>query len=90
MSERQGNRFEPTIRRLSPGETEGWGEALEVEQTPRYHYTSPEAFLSIIRSKTLRFSDIRYMNDKTESIYFLKVLLDFMDEDGHRQQYPAR
>lgn len=51
-----------------------------------YHYTSPEAFLSIIQNKTLRFTDIRYLNDRSEGIYFVKLLLDFMDR--HKSKYP--
>ena len=51
-----------------------------------YHYTSPSAFLSIIQSQTLRFTDIRYLNDKSEGIYFVKLLLDFMD--SYRNEYP--
>lgn len=47
----------------------------------KYHYTSPEAFLSIINNKSLRFTDIRYMNDKSEKIYFVKALLDYLQEN---------
>ena len=39
-----------------------------------YHYTSPDAFLSIIQNQAVRFTDIRYLNDKTEGIYFVKLL----------------
>ena len=49
-----------------------------------YHYTSPEAFLSIIQNQTLRFTDIRYLNDRTEGIYFIKTLLDFMEKNKER------
>lgn len=45
-----------------------------------YHYTSPSAFLSIIKNKQIRFSDVRFMNDKSEGIYFVKLLLDYIDE----------
>ncbi len=45
-----------------------------------YHYTSPNAFLSIIRDGFIRFSDIEYMNDKSETVYAVKVLLDFLDK----------
>ena len=51
-----------------------------------YHYTSPDAFLSIIQYQTLRFTDIRYLNDRSEGIYFVKLLLDFMDK--HKTKYP--
>lgn len=46
-----------------------------------YHYTSPDAFLSIIQNQAVRFTDIRYLNDKTEGIYFVKLLLDFLDKN---------
>ncbi len=45
-----------------------------------YHYTSPNAFLSIIRDGFIRFTDIEYMNDKSETVYAVKVLLDFLDQ----------
>ena len=51
-----------------------------------YHYTSPEAFLSIIQSYSIRFTDIRYMNDRAEGIYFVKLLLDFVAKN--RGNYP--
>ena len=54
--------------------------------TTTYHYTSPEACLSIIQNKTVRFTDVRYLNDKTEGIYFVKVLLDFLDK--YKGKYP--
>lgn len=47
----------------------------------RYHYTSPDAFLSIIQSKKIRFSDVRFMNDKSEGVFFVKLLLEFMDRN---------
>ena len=31
-----------------------------------YHYTSPKAFLSILENKQVWFTDVRYMNDKSE------------------------
>ena len=66
----------PLIKRFSPGSVDDEVSSNEIV----YHYTSPEAFLSIIRSHTLRFTDIHYLNDKSEGIYFTKLLLDFMDE----------
>lgn len=49
-----------------------------------YHYTGPDAFLSIIQHQGVRFTDIRYLNDKAEGIYFVKVLLDFLENNkGH-------
>lgn len=55
----------------------------DTEKQPRntYHYTSPDAFLSIIKNECIRFSDIRYMNDKSETVYAVKLLLDFLQEN---------
>lgn len=50
-----------------------------------YHYTSPGAFHAIVNDGFVRFSDIKYMNDKSESVFFVKVLLDFLDE--HPEDY---
>lgn len=51
-----------------------------------YHYTSPNAFLNIIRSKTIRFTDIRYMNDHSERVFFIKLLIDFFE--SNHEKYP--
>lgn len=39
-----------------------------------YHYTSLQGLMGIVGSRTLRASDIRYMNDSTELIYALNLL----------------
>ena len=52
----------------------------------KYHYTSPDAFLSIITKKNLRFTDARFMNDKSELIYFVKILLEFLQSS--KTKYP--
>lgn len=59
-----------------------------IEKSPLnlYHYTSPNAFLSIIKNKSLRFTDARYMNDKSETLYFLKVLVEFVENNF--EKYP--
>lgn len=62
----------------------GWGTKNPI--TTAYHYTSPEAFLSILRDGYIRFSDIEYMNDRSEMVYVYKVFLDFLDE--HKEEYP--
>ena len=49
-----------------------------------YHYTSSDAFISIIKNGTLRFTDIKYMNDKSECIFFIKVLLDFLFNNNYK------
>lgn len=38
-----------------------------------YHYTSPEAMLSILQSKALRFSDCEFMNDPEEIAYCYRL-----------------
>lgn len=38
-----------------------------------YHYTSPEAMLSILQNKTLRFSDCEFMNDPEEVAYCFRI-----------------
>lgn len=52
-----------------------------------YHYTSPEGFLGIMKSGQLWFTDIRYLNDKSEGLYFVKLLIEFAEK--HRDQYPV-
>lgn len=61
-------------------------ELEEVEDKYVYHYTSPEAFLSIIDKASVRFSDIRYMNDKSESIFIVKRLIEFAEKK--KNTYP--
>jgi len=39
--------------------------------TKLYHYTSPEGLFSIIKHNTIRFTDYRFLNDKTEYKYIL-------------------
>lgn len=52
-----------------------------------YHYTSPEAFRAIVEKKALRFTDIRFLNDKSESIYFVEMLAEFLEKKG--KNYPV-
>ena len=52
-----------------------------------YHYTSPEAFRAIVQKRALRFTDIRFLNDKSESTYFVEMLADFLNKRG--QDYPV-
>lgn len=51
----------------------------------QYHYTSPNGLLSIIKNKSLRFTDIRFLNDKSESLYLVKVICDYFAEN--KQKY---
>ncbi len=39
-----------------------------------YHYTSANAFISIIEHGTLRFTDRNYLNDKSEGKYVLELI----------------
>lgn len=57
----------------------------------RYHYTSSSALMSILNTKekdfgSVRFTDSRFMNDRSEHMYFVKQLLEFMDKS--RKKYP--
>ena len=48
----------------------------------RYHYTSVNALMNILKnqneSATVRFTDVRYLNDKSEMLYFIKCLIVFL------------
>ena len=52
-----------------------------------FHYPGPDAFLSIIQRQEIRFTDIRYLNDRSEGIYFIKLLLDFLEKNAGK--YPS-
>lgn len=54
--------------------------------TLKYHYTSPNSFLSIIKNKELYFTDIRYLNDKSEPIFVVKRMVEFVDVN--HEKYP--
>jgi hypothetical protein len=41
-----------------------------------YHYTSLDAFISIVNSRTFRFGDARAMNDYTEIDHNINLLLN--------------
>lgn len=50
----------------------------------KYHYTSTSGLLSILKCGTIRFTDARFMNDKSELLYFIDILADFLKEnDGY-------
>lgn len=38
------------------------------------HYTSPKALVNILENKSLRFTDYRFLNDKTEGTYIYDVI----------------
>lgn len=56
----------------------------------RFHYTSASALMSILKnqkqSATVRFTDVRYLNDKSEMLYFVKCLMTFLRDN--REKYP--
>jgi hypothetical protein len=49
---------------------------MKTKNTPKvvYHYTSPEGAYSILKNKTLRFTDCQYLNDRGESLYIRESL----------------
>lgn len=71
----------PFIREFHPGD-----QMDSSDNTYVYHYTSPEAFLSIIQNNSIRFSDVRYMNDKSEAIFVVKRLIEFSEK--RKEDYP--
>lgn len=40
-----------------------------------FHYTSPEGLYSILKNRTLRFTDCQFFNDKSEYIYIKQPLI---------------
>lgn len=60
--------------------------AEEISDTYVYHYTNAKALISIFEDKNLRFSDIRYMNDRSEMAFFVKRLIEFITDNG--EQHP--
>lgn len=60
------------------------------DQNVVYHYTSPDGFLEILKGQKLRFTDIRYMNDRSEGIYFVKLLLEYMENNMGTYPYTEK
>lgn len=54
---------------------------LNKEESIVYHYTSPEGFLGILSNQNVRFTDLKYMNDRSEGVYFVKLLLDYIERN---------
>ena len=73
-----------TIKRFSPA-SEGQKERAKFPTA--YHYTSAEACLQILQNQNIRFSDIQYMNDKTETVYGIKVALDVLEKNKGKFPY---
>ena len=44
-----------------------------------YHYCSANSFMSIIKNKTLRFCDLRHMNDKKELSYAEEMFFEMLN-----------
>lgn len=51
------------------------------EDKVKYHYTSTSGLLSILKGQTLRFTDARFMNDKSELSYFIDFLANFLKKN---------
>jgi len=65
--------------------------ALSAEDAPKtlYHYTSLEALQSIVKSKKLRASNIRFLNDMSETLIFRQDVLEVLRQranGGERAQ----
>lgn len=59
---------------------------IEKNSINQYHYTSPDAFLSIIKNDSVRFTDIRFLNDRSEGIYLVKLMCDYFKK--YPQKFP--
>lgn len=52
----------------------------------RYHYASAATFPKILTNSSIRFTDVRFMNDHSEMVCCVKCLLEFLDKN--RGKYP--
>ncbi len=57
-----------------------------IDINSQYHYTSPDGFLSIVKNNSLRFTDISFLNDMSESIYMIKIICDYLND--YKQKFP--
>lgn len=57
------------------------GIVLDKSEKIVYHYTSPEGLLGILNNQNVRFTDIRYMNDRSEGVYFIKKLIEYIEKN---------
>mgnify|MGYP003383095939 CR=1 FL=1 len=46
------------------------------DDTVLYHYCTPDAFIEIVKNKTIRFSDINLLNDEQEGRYGYDVFIE--------------
>lgn len=65
----------------------GKGQNTVIRPEIVYHYTGADAFLNIISGQSVRFSDIRYMNDKSETMFCIKRIIEFIEDPN--KKYPA-
>lgn len=70
------NSFRPSEQMVEVGKNESL----------KYHYTSPEAFLSILKNKCVYFTDIRYLNDKKEDVYLIELIRNYITK--HSDRFP--
>ena len=52
-----------------------------------YHYTSQDAFLGIVNSKTLWATDILYLNDSAEFTYAVQLFCEVLEEYANDEKY---
>ena len=81
-----GSMSKPNKRKYNSFFIREFNQNEEVDMEPQYHYTSPDGFLSIVKNNCLRFTDISFLNDVSESIYMLKVICDYFCE--YPQKFP--
>ena len=54
-----------------------------------YHYCSGDTLLSILRHKTLRFSDVNLLNDAEEGIWGYKIFIEAVNRIIKREKIPT-
>lgn len=67
------------INEFRPGST-----MEQIDDKVVYHYTEANALLSILKNKSVWFSDIRYMNDRSETMFIVKCLVEFSEDKGDK------
>lgn len=77
---------EPAFKSIFINEFRPGNSTEQIDDKIVYHYTSANAFLSILREESIRFSDIRYMNDRSETVFCAKRLIEFVTE--YKENYP--
>ena len=51
-----------------------------------YHYTTLDSLLSIVKNKTLRLTDYRFLNDKSEIIENIKLMQNFVKNSFNKRK----